>query len=477
LGEGFVRIEQLDPWFTRRGYDKVFLKKTADALRARLGEKRSAEDQRIQLRKEFDVQQYEEGNQFRQAALADALRLIKIQPGNLGYVAGLDTDPAEAGRTLQNRLIALQTKPEDVTKILSAFNSQQKLEALNRADKISDGLTTISNDLIDRMATQGLTSTEALKEFGIRAKDYPTKEKNTAREELNNFISKVGEEKKEVIAEKKEKRAEKKEVYDVEQRALSLGKLRRDERTAQQADAQNEYALDLLMPIAGAVLDGSMDYEDAADAFMEQMRSNQRGKDLKVRTTDRAALQGYVSLLQSMIATKVPDKPTEVTPLASVRTQNLWAELASKGTEKDDNVYIRDLAELNSLLRRDIKAFLAKIPEAGAITAASMGAQIADRLIPILQRIPFEERNRAFGLFLSNFILGQEERTGFINRVGEMGGATALQERTTTRTFKTEEEASAYVQGLRDKGFDKAMTTIIGQAEGWMNLEGKIVIE
>jgi len=43
LAAGIDRIEDLDPWFTRRGYDKVFLKGAADALRARLGEQRTAE--------------------------------------------------------------------------------------------------------------------------------------------------------------------------------------------------------------------------------------------------------------------------------------------------------------------------------------------------------------------------------------------------------------------------------------------------
>jgi len=465
LGTGFTRIEQLDPWFTRRGYDKVFLKDTAAALRARLGEKRSAEDQRIQLRKEFDAQQYEEGNQFRQAALADALQAIKIQPGNIGYVAGLDTDPAEALRTLQNRLLALQTNPEDVTKIVSAFNSQQKLEALNRADKIDDGLTKISNDLISRMATQGLTSTKALEEFGTRAKDYPVKEKNAARGELNNFISKMGEERQEV-------RAKKEDVYKAEKRALDLGKLRRDERTAQQTDAQNEYALDLLMPIAGAVLDGSMGYEDAADTFMEQMRSNQRGKDLDVRTTDRAALQGYVSLLQSMIATK---KPSEVKPLTDVRTQNLWAELATRGTEKDDNVYISNLAELNTLIRKDIKAFLSKIPGAGQITLESMGQQIADRLIPTLQRIPEGERKKAFLLYLSNFIRG-EERTGFINRMGDMGGSNALTTKVVLKAFKSQKEYDNWLKNLKKKGFNKDDVIAIGQAEGRIDEAGNALI-
>ena len=32
LGAGLTRIEQLEPWFTWRVYDKVFLKDTADAL-------------------------------------------------------------------------------------------------------------------------------------------------------------------------------------------------------------------------------------------------------------------------------------------------------------------------------------------------------------------------------------------------------------------------------------------------------------
>lgn len=468
LGTGFTRIEQLEPWFTRRGYDKVFLKDTAAALRARLNEKRSAEDQRIQLRDDAETRQYKEGDQFRQVALADALQSIKIQPGNIGYVAGLDTDPAAALRTLQSRLLALQTKPGDVTKIVSAFNSQQKLEALNRADKIDDGLTKISNDLISRMATQGLTSTKALEEFGTRAKDYPVKEKNAARSELNNFISKMGEE-------KTEERAKKEDVYKTEKRALDLGKLRRDERTAQQTDAQNEYALDLLMPIAGAVLDGSMGYEDAADAFMEQMRSNQRGKDLGVRTTDRAALQGYVSLLQSMIDIKKPDKPTEVTPLASVRTQNLWAELATRGTEKDDNVYISNLAELNTLIRKDIKAFLSKIPGAGQITLESMGQQIADRLIPTLQRIPEGERKKAFLSYLSNFIRG-DERTGFINRMGDMGGSNALTTKVVLKAFKDKKEYESWLKNLKQKGFNKDDVIAIGQAEGRIDDAGDALI-
>ena len=465
LGTGFTRIEQLEPWFTRRGYDKVFLKKTADALRARLGEKREAEDQRIQLRDDAETQRYKEGDQFRQAALVDALQSIKTQPGNIGYVAGLDTDPAAALRTLQNRLLALQTKPADVTKIVSAFNSQQKLEALNRADKIDDGLTKISNDLISRMATQGLTSTKALEEFGTRAKDYPVKEKNAARGELNNFISKMGEERQEV-------RAKKEDVYKLETRALELGKLRRDDRTAQQSDAKNEYALDLIMPIAGAVLDGDMKYEDAAEAFIEQMRSNQRGKDLDVRTTARDALQGYVSLLKSMIATK---KPSEVKPLADVRTQNLWAELATRGTEKDDNVYISNLAELNTLIRKDIKAFLAKIPGAGQISLESMGQQIADRLIPTLQRIPEGERKKAFLLYLSNFIRG-EERIGFINRVGDMGGSNALTTKVVLKAFENKKEYENWLKNLKKKGFNKDDVIAIGQAEGRIDEAGNALI-
>jgi len=465
LGTGFARIEQLEPWFTKRGYDKVFLKGTADALRARLGEKREAEDQRIQLRDDAETQQYKEGDKFRQVALAEALQSIKIQPGNIGYVAGLDTDPAAALRTLQNRLLALQTKPADVTKIVSAFNSQQKLEALNRADKIDDGLTKISNDLISRMATQDLTSTKALEEFGTRAKDYPVKEKNAARGELNNFISKMGEE-------RAEERAKKEDVYKAEKRALDLGKLRRDERTAQQTDAQNEYALDLLMPIARAVLDESMAYEDAAEAFMDQMRSNQRGKDLDVRTTDRAALQGYVSLLESMIAIK---KPSEVKPLTDVRTQNLWAELATRGTEKDGNVYISNLAELNTLIRKDIKAFLSKIPGAGQITLESMGQQIADRLIPTLQRIPEGERKKAFLLYLSNFIRG-EERTGFINRMGDMGGSNALTTKVVLKAFENKKEYENWLKNLKKKGFDKDDVIAIGQAEGRIDEAGNALI-
>jgi hypothetical protein len=229
------------------------------------------------------------------------------------------------------------------------------------------------------------------------------------------------------------------------------------------------------MPIAGAVLDESMAYEDAADVFMEQMRNNQRGKNLGIKTTDRAALQGYVSLLQSMIDIKKPDKPTEVTPLASVRTQNLWAELATRGTEKDDNVYISNLAELNTLIRKDIKAFLSKIPGAGQITLESMGQQIADRLIPTLQRIPEGERKKAFLSYLSNFIRG-DERTGFIDRMGDMGGLNALTTQGVLKAFENEKEYDNWLKNLKKKGFTKDDAIEIGQAEGRIDGDGNALI-
>jgi hypothetical protein len=60
LAAGIGRMKDLDAWFTQRGYDKVFLKGTADALRARLSEERSAELHPGKVTKQF--QEIETGN-------------------------------------------------------------------------------------------------------------------------------------------------------------------------------------------------------------------------------------------------------------------------------------------------------------------------------------------------------------------------------------------------------------------------------
>tara|TARA_R110000824_G_scaffold381735_1_gene574613 strand:+ start:101 stop:2461 length:2361 start_codon:yes stop_codon:yes gene_type:complete len=60
LASGIGRMKDLDVWFTQRGYDKVFLKATADALRARLGAERSEELQAGKVAKQF--QEVEAGN-------------------------------------------------------------------------------------------------------------------------------------------------------------------------------------------------------------------------------------------------------------------------------------------------------------------------------------------------------------------------------------------------------------------------------
>ena len=466
---GLKDQEQFNKWYETNHFDPHFYDDVSGAWETSNTARQKTVAHRITLRKDEEAQQYAEGDPFRKQALSEALQSIKQQPGNLGYVAGLDTDPAEALRALQNRLMILKTSETDIAKYISAFNSQQSLEKLNRDDKISDGLTKISNDIVDKMTgVDGISGTQALKEFGTRAKDYPISEKNAARGIIDNFISKVGEETKEA-------RAKKKETYETEQRALNLAKLRRDDRTANLTDAQNNYALDLLMPISAAVIDGSMKYEEAAEAFMEQMRTNERGIRYGIKTTDRTALKGYIDLLNTMIATKKPSG--ELAPLVDVRTQTLWADLATKGTESDDAMYMNDLGRLNSLLRADITSFLSKIPGAEDISAESMGLMIAQRFIPTLQRIPVGERNAAFGLFLANYITGERERKGFINQVGAMGGSAALGEKVAIKPFKNKKAYDSWVANLKKQGFNKELVIAIGKAEGRIDENGDALIE
>jgi len=461
--------EQFKQWYEVNHFDPHFYDDVNKSWVTSNKARQATATHRITVRKDAEAQQYAEGDPFRKQALSQALQSIKQQPGNLGYVAGLDTNPAEALRALQNRLMVLQTSETDMARYISAFNSQQSLEKLNRDDKISDGLTKISNDIVDKMTgVDGISGTEALKEFGTRAKDYPISEKNAARGIIDNFISKAGEE-------TKEERAEKKETYDIEQRALNLSKLRDEARTRNQTDAQNNYALDLLMPISAAVIDGSMKYEEAAEAFMEQMRTNERGIRYGIKTTDRAALKGYIDLLNTMIATKKP--PSELAPLVDVRTQTLWADLATKGTESDDAMYMNDLGRLNSLVRADITAFLGKIPGAEEIAAESMGLMIAQRFIPTLQRIPVGERNAAFGLFLANYVTGDKERKGFIDQVGAMGGSAAFGEKVAIKPFKNKKAYDSWVANLKKQGFNKELVITIGQAEGRIDENGDALIE
>ena len=75
LAAGIDRIEDLDPWFTKRGYDKVFLKKTADALRARLGEQRDAELQPGRVAKQ--VQDIDKANT--RTIIRDGLQVPQVR--------------------------------------------------------------------------------------------------------------------------------------------------------------------------------------------------------------------------------------------------------------------------------------------------------------------------------------------------------------------------------------------------------------
>ena len=75
LAAGIDKIEDLDPWFTRRGYDKVFLKKTADSLRARLSEQRSAELQPGKVAKQ--AQEIDKGNT--RTIIRDGLQVPQVR--------------------------------------------------------------------------------------------------------------------------------------------------------------------------------------------------------------------------------------------------------------------------------------------------------------------------------------------------------------------------------------------------------------
>ena len=273
LGAGLTKIEQLEPWFTRRGYDKVFLKDTAAALGTFLKEKRAGDIAPFQLEEAVSKYKYKEGAPERGQVVDNAIsKLTKgftVKPGS----DIKDPDPEKAYSQMIARLIALGTNTADLNSARANFEAMNSLMTAEASGTMDENLSRIARDIVSRVADGKLKPTEALSEFNDRTVSYTDKEKKAARDTITNFITVA---RQQVVDE----RALETDVYERDKRVLQLRKDRREDRLPAQKKATEDFVLDVLGEVTDAVLAGKIEYGKASDILRDRLRDDSRGRGI-----------------------------------------------------------------------------------------------------------------------------------------------------------------------------------------------------
>ena len=152
LGAGLTKIEQLEPWFTRRGYDKVFLKDTAAALGTFLKEKRAGDIAPFQLDEAVSKYKYKEGASERGQVVDNAIsKLTKgftVKPGS----DIKEPDPEKAYSQMIARLIALGTNTTDLNSARATFEAMNSLMTAEASGTMDENLSRIARDIVSKVA-------------------------------------------------------------------------------------------------------------------------------------------------------------------------------------------------------------------------------------------------------------------------------------------------------------------------------------
>ena len=389
LAEGFAKIEQLEPWFTRRGYDKVFLKDTAAAVRAQLGEKRKAKSEEradilfpYQLEKTMGEYDYRQGASERGQVVDNAIsKLTKgftVKPGS----DIKDPDPEKAYSQMIARLIALGTNTTDLNSARATFEAMNSLMTAEASGTMDENLARIAKDIVSRVAGGKLKPTEALSEFNDRTVSYTDKEKKAARETINNFITVA---RQQVVDE----RALETDVYERDKRVLELNEARRKDRLPALTKATENFVLDVLGEVTDAVLADKLEYGNASDVLSDRLRGDSRGRGIY---PDLATIKSAQELLMKEIVSKKPETPTE--ERAWVRDINKLTELADITGKDSDQIY-KDLSSLDSRIRSKIReTWMAEKARGYAVRkeAEATGVRYARALRTILRGVPAAQR-------------------------------------------------------------------------------------
>ena len=393
LAEGFAKIEQLEPWFTRRGYDKVFLKDTAAAVRAQLGEKRSARTAEkadllfpYELEKTMGEYKYRQGDAERRKVVDDAISNLKS-----GFTAKPGSDVKEYDSTkvysqMIARLIALGADTTDLNSARATFKAMNDLRIAEADGTMDENLSRIARDIVSRVAGGELKPTEALSEFNDRTGSYTDKEKKAARDTITNFITVA---RQQVV----DDRALETDVYERDKRVLQLRKDRREDRLPDQKKATEDFVLDVLGEVTDAVLAGKLEYGNASDVLSDRLRGDSRGRGIY---PDLKTIKSAQELLMKEIASKKPETPTE--ERAWVRDINKLTGLADITGKDSDQIY-KDLSSLNSRIRSKIReTWMAEKAKGYAVRkeAEATGVRYARALRTILRGVPEAQRQQTW---------------------------------------------------------------------------------
>ena len=382
LGAGLTKIEQLEPWFTRRGYDKVFLKDTAAALGTFLKEKRAGDIAPFQLEEAVSKYKYKEGASERGQVVDNAIsKLTKgftVKPGS----DIKDRDPEKAYSQMIARLIALGTNTTDLNSARATFEAMNSLMTAEASGTMDENLSRIARDIVSKVAGGKLKPTEALSEFNDRTGSYTDKEKKAARDTITNFITVA---RQQVV----DDRALETDVYERDKRVLQLRKDRREDRLPAQKKATEDFVLDVLGEVTDAVLADKLEYGNASDVLSDRLRGDSRGRGIY---PDLATIKSAQELLMKEIESKKPETPTE--ERAWVRDINKLTELADITGKDSDQIY-KDLSSLDSRIRSKIReTWMAEKAKGYAVRkeAEATGVRYARALRTILRGVPEKQR-------------------------------------------------------------------------------------
>lgn len=483
LAEGFAKIEQLEPWFTRRGYDKVFLKDTAAAVRAQLGEKRSAESEKragilfpYQLEKTMGEYDYRQGASERGQVVDNAIsKLTKgftVKPGS----DIKDPDPEKAYSQMIARLIALGTNTTDLNSARATFEAMNSLMTAEASGTMDENLSRIARDIVSRVAGGELKPTEALSEFNDRTVSYTDKEKKAARETINNFIT---------VARQQsvEERAVDKDIYDVDKRKLELADGRRKAGLPELKKRIETFVLDTMGSVVDRVLRDELEYDLASDTLSDLLRTGSSAEDRPDLDTIKKAQE----LLMKEIASK---KPADVTERTWLRDIQIRADLANL-TGKDENKILTDLNVLRQSILDDIKKAWTDEASRGASIrrdAQSVGTRFARRLRDILFNVPENQRLPIWEYFLGTMTAGQ--RVGWDNFTIETlatpkgqdpglsglwpsSAAPRISAAPVAETTSTAASAQERIDELVAANTPRGEIKKILEAEGWVDKSGK----
>jgi len=383
---GLRSLDEHRTWYTNSGFDPHFFDKSRDAFRDYLTARQGEITHEISIGKEGERRVYEGNKKGRDEAFIEATSKIRRRtPGPV-----TQADIGETLNQMYSRLAVLGTKSGEVSSYGAAFEKIKVIEEKRRKGEIDDAVAEIASDIMEKVAKGEIKGAQALSQYDLRTRGYPSAERKAAREPLDSLIEQT--------------EAELKEVDIGAKRKLELAKLREDERLAGLEEGKLTRAYDIAAEVVDKVREGKINWENANEIFKDRLRAV-KGKDKRITDVQQ------INALSTYLTTQLePLKPESIQASALSRRAAEWGELASK---KDGVIIPANLAMLNFQVRSlTTSAFMEKFPEAGPITGASLGVLLGRQIENILYMIPEDDREDVWNYYSANLV-NDDERVGF----------------------------------------------------------------